>query len=129
MRRDDNAGVAEATADAAVSVGPLASAPAAREAASVRFLAEVLHADEAEPVLPSALASNLTSPLMVHCISSYSLAWVLLNSSYGVVNGVHLVLVGKVSCLGRRQSSSSSLLPTESGILDGKSTGSSSKTE
>ena len=59
MRRDDKAGVAEAIADAAVSVGPLASAPTAHEAASVRPLAEALHGDEEEPVWPPAWASLL----------------------------------------------------------------------
>ena len=59
MRRDDKAGLAEAIADAAVSVGPLASAPIAHEAASVRPLAEALHADEEEPVWPPDWASLL----------------------------------------------------------------------
>ena len=60
MRRDDKAGVAEAIADAAVSVGPLALAPIAHEAASVRISAEALHADEEELVWHPSSASGLT---------------------------------------------------------------------
>ncbi len=56
MRRDDKAGVAEAIADAAVSVVPLASAPIAHEAASVLPLAEALHADAEELVCHPASA-------------------------------------------------------------------------
>ena len=62
MRRDDKAGVAEAIADAAVSVGYLASAPIAHEAPSVRPLAEALHAVEEQPVWPRAWAQWL------HCL-------------------------------------------------------------
>ena len=60
MRRDDKAGVAEAIADAAVFVGPMASAPIAHEAGFVRPLAEALHADEEELVWHPASASYLT---------------------------------------------------------------------
>ena len=60
MRRDDKAGVAEAIADAAVSVGPLASAPIVHAAGFVRPLAEALHADEEELVWHPASASYLT---------------------------------------------------------------------
>ncbi len=62
IRRDDLVGVAVPIADAAVSVCFLASAPISHQAASVRPLSEVLHADEAEPVCPvvSALSSQFS---------------------------------------------------------------------
>ena len=52
--------MAEAIAGAAVSVGPLALAPIALEASSVRISAEALHADEEELVLHRSSASRLT---------------------------------------------------------------------
>ena len=61
IRRDDLVGVAVPIADAAVSVCFLASAPISLQAASVRPLSEVLHADEAEPVCPVVSASNSQS--------------------------------------------------------------------
>ena len=57
MRRDDKAGEVEPIADTAVSVGLLALSPIAHDAASLRPLAEALHADEEEPVWPPVQAS------------------------------------------------------------------------
>ena len=70
MRRDDKAGVAEPIADAAVSVGLLALAPIAHEAASLRPFAEALHADEEELFFASSVGIRFLFPLMVHFISS-----------------------------------------------------------
>ena len=58
MRRDDKAGEVEPIADTAVSVGLLASSPIAHDAASLRPLAEALHADEEEPGWPPVQASQ-----------------------------------------------------------------------
>ena len=58
MRRDDKADVAVPIADAAVSVGFLASAQIAHGAASAWPLAEAHHADEEEPDWPQDSASN-----------------------------------------------------------------------
>ena len=58
MRRDDKADVARPIADAAVSVGSLASAQIAHGAAFTWPLAEAHHADEEEPDWPQVSASN-----------------------------------------------------------------------
>ena len=58
MRRDDMAGEVEPIADTAVSVAFFALSPTSHDAASLRPLAEALHADEEEPVLPSVQASH-----------------------------------------------------------------------
>ena len=59
MRRDDKAGVSVPIADAAVSLGSLASAPIVHGAASVRSLVEAHDADEEEPVCSQASASTV----------------------------------------------------------------------
>ena len=58
MRRDDKAGEVEPFADTAVSVGFMALSPNAHVAASLRPLAEALHADEQEPISPPVQASH-----------------------------------------------------------------------
>ena len=58
MRRDDKAGEVEPIADTAVSVGLLALSPIAHDAASLRPLAEALHADEEVQVLRPVQASH-----------------------------------------------------------------------
>ena len=58
MRRDDKAGEVEPIADTAVSVGLLALSPIAHDAASLRPLAEALHADEEVQVWRPVQASH-----------------------------------------------------------------------